>query len=78
MVKPITSKKVNKDALELLKKATKPVSEMAKPQLTFQQALSINKKDKDKRETKRKAQDKESMASIKARIARAKAIKEAK
>jgi hypothetical protein len=51
---------------------------MAKPQLTFQQALSINKKDKDKRETKRKAQDKESMASIKARIARAKAMKEAK
>jgi len=53
-------------------------SEMAKPQLTFQQALSINKKDKDERETKRKAQDKESMASIKARIARAKAMKEAK
>jgi hypothetical protein len=47
-----------------------------KPELTFQQALSINKKDKDQREAEKKSQDKASMDSIKARIAKAKSMRE--
>jgi hypothetical protein len=74
----------NYDSLSSLLKKKQPttksehgaVKEDHKPQLTFQQALSINKKDKDQREAEKKSQDKASMDSIKARIAKAKSMRE--